>query len=175
MLIEQVDTLAHIAGEFSNFAALPKPNLYPVQLSEVIQHAVTLFRTTTSGEIVFNCTTANDWIKADKEQLLRVFNNLIKNALQAIPDEQLGQVLITLNEEDNCLVVQITDNGMGISEDQKRMIFVPNFTTKTSGMGLGLAMVKNILETMQASISFHSVEHEGTTFEIRFPRKNKYD
>jgi signal transduction histidine kinase len=113
----------------------------------------------------------NDWIEADKEQLLRVFNNLIKNALQAIADEQNGHVIINLHEEDKQLLVQVIDNGVGMNEEQKKMIFVPNFTTKTGGMGLGLAMVKNILETMQVSISFTSVEHEGTTFEMRFPRQ----
>jgi nitrogen fixation/metabolism regulation signal transduction histidine kinase len=164
MLIEQVDTLSQIASEFSNFAVMPKPKLFPVKLSEVIQNAVTLFRTTTSSEIIFNNHTQNDWIEADKEQLLRVFNNLIKNALQAIAD-------INLHEEDKQLLVQVIDNGVGMNEEQKKMIFVPNFTTKTGGMGLGLAMVKNILETMQVSISFTSVEHEGTTFEMRFPRQ----
>ena len=171
MLIEQVDTLSQIASEFSNFAVMPKPKLFPVKLSEVIQNAVTLFRTTTSSEIIFNNHTQNDWIEADKEQLLRVFNNLIKNALQAIADEQNGHVIINLHEEDKQLLVQVIDNGIGMNEEQKKMIFVPNFTTKTGGMGLGLAMVKNILETMQVSISFTSVEHEGTTFEMRFPRQ----
>jgi nitrogen fixation/metabolism regulation signal transduction histidine kinase len=171
MLIEQVDTLSQIASEFSNFAVMPKPKLFPVKLSEVIQNAVTLFRTTTSSEIIFNNHTQNDWIEADKEQLLRVFNNLIKNALQAIADEQNGHVIINLHEEDKQLLVQVIDNGVGMNEEQKKMIFVPNFTTKTGGMGLGLAMVKNILETMQVSISFTSVEHEGTTFEMRFPRQ----
>jgi nitrogen fixation/metabolism regulation signal transduction histidine kinase len=171
MLIEQVDTLSQIASEFSNFAVMPKPKLFPVKLSEVIQNAVTLFRTTTSSEIIFNNHMQNDWIEADKEQLLRVFNNLIKNALQAIADEQNGHVIINLYEEDKQLLVKVIDNGIGMNEEQKKMIFVPNFTTKTGGMGLGLAMVKNILETMQVSISFTSVEHEGTTFEMRFPRQ----
>lgn len=172
MLIEQVDTLAQIANEFSNFAVMPKPKLLPVNLSEVIQNAVTLFRTTTSSEIIFNKYTANDAIKADKEQLLRVFNNLIKNSLQAISDERIGIVEINLIDENNALLVQIIDNGIGMNEEQKKMIFLPNFTTKTGGMGLGLAMVKSILEQMNVQINFSSVENEGTIFELRFPKND---
>ena len=171
MLIEQVDTLAQIANEFSNFAIMPKPNLLPIKLSEVIQNAVTLFRTTTSSEIIFNQFTQNDTVDADKEQLLRVFNNLIKNALQAISDEKSGHVEINLSEENNLLLVKIIDNGIGMNEEQKKMIFVPNFTTKTGGMGLGLAMVKNILENFNVQINFTSMENEGTTFELKFPKK----
>jgi nitrogen fixation/metabolism regulation signal transduction histidine kinase len=172
MLIEQVDTLAQIANEFSNFAVMPKPKLAQVKLSEVIQNAVTLFRTTTSSDIVFNQTTINDTIEADKEQLLRVFNNLIKNALQAISDEKIGLVKINLFQENNTIIVQIIDNGIGMNDEQKKMIFVPNFTTKTGGMGLGLAMVKSILESIHANITFSSIENEGTTFEMRFPIPN---
>jgi nitrogen fixation/metabolism regulation signal transduction histidine kinase len=169
MLIEQVDTLAQIANEFSNFAVMPKPKLTKVKLSEVIHNAVTLFRTTTASEITFNHFTENDIIDADKEQLLRVFNNLIKNALQAINDEKNGHVEINLAQENNFIIVQVIDNGVGMNDEQKKMIFVPNFTTKTGGMGLGLAMVKSILENINSNISFTSIENEGTIFELRFP------
>jgi nitrogen fixation/metabolism regulation signal transduction histidine kinase len=173
MLIEQVDTLAQIANEFSNFAVMPKPKLTKVNLSDVIQNAVTLFRTTTASEINFNLLTDNDIIDADKEQLLRVFNNLIKNALQAINDEKNGSIEINLKEEKNGLLVQVIDNGIGMNDEQKKMIFVPNFTTKTGGMGLGLAMVKSILENINSTISFTSIENEGTVFELRFPLQQK--
>jgi two-component system nitrogen regulation sensor histidine kinase NtrY len=169
MLIEQVDTLAQIANEFSNFAVMPKPKLIQVKLSEVIQNAVTLFRTTTASEITFNQFTENDVISADKEQLLRVFNNIIKNALQAISDEKNGQIEINLKQDKNNIIVEVIDNGIGMNEEQKKMIFVPNFTTKTGGMGLGLAMVKSILENINSSITFTSIENAGTTFEIKFP------
>ncbi len=173
MLIEQVDTLALIANEFSNFAVMPKPKLTKVNLSDVIQNAVTLFRTTTASEINFNLLTDNDIIDADKEQLLRVFNNLIKNALQAINDEKNGSIEINLKKEKNGLLVQVIDNGIGMNDEQKKMIFVPNFTTKTGGMGLGLAMVKSILENINSTISFTSIENEGTVFELRFPLQQK--
>lgn len=169
MLIEQVDTLAQIASEFSNFAVMPKPILTQVKLSDVIQNAVTLFRTTTSSEIIFNQHTNNDTLQADKEQLLRVFNNLIKNAIQAINNDKKGMIEINLKEEKNNILVQIIDNGIGMDEDQKKMIFIPNFTTKTGGMGLGLAMVKSILENINSNITFTSIQNKGTTFELRFP------
>ncbi len=169
MLIEQVDTLAQIASEFSNFALMPKPNLVRVNLSEIIQNSITLFRTTTAHEISFNNLSSNNTFEADKEQLLRTFNNLIKNALQAIEEKKDGKVEILLKEEKNYLLVQIADNGKGIKEEQKKMIFVPNYTTKTGGMGLGLAMVKSMLHSIHAEISFSSVENEGSVFEIKFP------
>ncbi|MCZ2247788.1 MAG: GHKL domain-containing protein [Bacteroidia bacterium] len=169
MLIEQVDTLAQIATEFSNFASMPKPKLLPVIINEVIGNTITLFKTTTDTEIVYTEYAHNCEILADKEQLLRVFNNLIKNAIQAIPEDKEGRIEIVLERQNNEVVVQIKDNGIGISDEQKKMIFVPNFTTKSGGMGLGLAMVKSIMSSINGSISFNSVLHQGTTFELRFP------
>jgi signal transduction histidine kinase len=80
--------------------------------------------------------------------------------------------MINLKQENKLVFIQIIDNGIGMNEEQKKMIFVPNFTTKTGGMGLGLAMVKSILESINANISFSSIENEGTTFEITFPKAN---
>ena len=168
MLIEQVDTLSQIANEFSNYAVMPKPKLAPIRLSEIVQNAVTLFRTTTPIEITFQHDSDNDQLLGDKEQLLRVFNNLIKNAIQAIADENQGKINIHLHKEKANLIVSIADNGKGISDEEKKLIFVPNFTTKSGGMGLGLSMVKSIVESMHGTINFESTENVGTTFTIIF-------
>ena len=105
---------------------------------------------------------------ADKDQLSRVFNNLIKNAIQAIPNNVEGKILVEVSSEESLLLVKISDNGVGISEDKKDKIFVPNFTTKSTGMGLGLAMVKNIVENANGKIWFDTKENEGTIFYLEF-------
>jgi signal transduction histidine kinase len=109
---------------------------------------------------------------ADKEQLIRVFNNLIKNATQAIPEGTRGKINIILNKENDQFLVSISDNGSGISEDVLDKIFMPNFTTKTGGMGLGLAMVKNIVETVNGRIWFETKSNAGTTFYVSLPAVN---
>ena len=108
-------------------------------------------------------------VRADKEQMLRVFNNLIKNGIQAIPEERTGIISIKLSLKENSWVTSIQDNGSGIPVDLQDKIFVPNFTTKSSGMGLGLAMVKSIVETVSGKIWFETTEGKGTTFYISLP------
>jgi len=103
--------------------------------------------------------------------MLRVFNNLIKNAIQAIPDHKDGLVKVLTKSENELLKIIVEDNGKGISKDNYNRIFVPNFTTKNSGMGLGLAMVQKIIENMGGSIYFESEENEGTRFIIELKIK----
>ena len=121
-------------------------------------------------QIVFNNNNFNNIIvNVDKEQLIRVFTNLIKNAIQAIPAEKRGYVKIDTFVKNNKAIVKIEDNGTGISDDVKLKLFIPNFTTKTSGMGLGLAMVKNMVEGMGGNISYETQIGVGTTFIIELP------
>ena len=100
-----------------------------------------------------------------------LFYNLIKNALQAIPENRQGFVEIRLNKVDGKVEVAVQDNGVGIPEDQQQKIFIPNFTTKTTGTGLGLAMVKQIVSNHDGDIWFETKEGEGTTFFVRLPVK----
>jgi signal transduction histidine kinase len=108
-------------------------------------------------------------VRADKEQMLRVFTNLIKNGIQAIPDDRKRKIIIEIKKEKTNWITSISDNGSGIPKELEDKIFVPNFTTKTSGMGLGLAMVKNIVETANGKIWFNTIEGQGTTFYISLP------
>ena len=135
----------------------------------IIETTVDLFNKTTANiELINNCAS-NPTIIADKDQLSRVFNNLIKNALQAIPEDKKGVIKITIQEKNEMVLISIQDNGTGIPEDKKEKIFVPNFTTKTTGMGLGLAIVKNIIEAINGNIRFETQENKGTTFFIELP------
>jgi signal transduction histidine kinase len=172
-IIEQIDTLSSIATEFSNFAKMPKASLEPVNLKAVVSNTVSLYKNSPDTELIFNeLTTGEPIVLADKEQLIRVFNNLVKNAIQAIPEGQKGVILIDLVKENNQYLISVRDNGTGISDEVVEKIFMPNFTTKTGGMGLGLAMVKNIVETMNGRIWFETSAGTGTTFYVCLPALN---
>lgn len=164
-LIQQIDTLSAIAGEFSSFAKLGESEFKEIDLREIIKSAVDVYNWTNGVEVVFQ---SNDDLKVygDKDQMLRVFNNLIKNAIQAIPTERDGLVKVYTHHENNFLKIVVEDNGKGILEDDYSRIFVPNFTTKNSGMGLGLAMVQKIIENMGGQIYFETEEKTGTKFII---------
>ena len=112
----------------------------------------------------------NVFVYADPEQLVQVFNNLIKNALQAIPEEREGEISIRLTEEAKEVTITVSDNGAGIDAEIQDKLFIPNFTTKTTGMGLGLAIAKNIIEISGGSITFSTAIEEGTTFTVRLPK-----
>lgn len=169
-IIEQIDTLSSIATEFSNFAKMPKANLEKINVNEILANTIALFHDSENLEIVFDTEiTSEAFVNADKEQLLRVFNNLIKNAAQAIPEERKGKIVVALKNEKQQFLISVSDNGNGINDDVLDKIFVPNFTTKTGGMGLGLAMVKNIVETVSGRIWFETKAGIGTTFYVSLP------
>ncbi|MDD4235366.1 MAG: ATP-binding protein [Bacteroidales bacterium] len=170
-IIEQIDTLSAIATEFSNFAKMPIPINERVNLIHKIYNTSELFKQENNITINFITNNINEAIiTADKEQILRVFNNLLKNSIQAIPDDQHGIITIEINEEINHYILKIADNGTGISDEMKPKIFQPNFTTKSSGMGLGLSMVRNIIANIGGEIWFETELGQGTSFYIRFPK-----
>ncbi len=171
-LIMQIDTLSSIATEFSDFAQMPEPLIQEFDVIPLIQQSVALFRDQSDCKISFDTNQSECIIKADPNQMLRVFNNLIKNALQAISDDRQGIIRIKLDVVDNICEISFQDNGTGISTDSQTRIFSPNFTTKTAGMGLGLAMVKNIIDNSSGRIWFETEPGKGTTFFVKLPMKD---
>jgi two-component system, NtrC family, nitrogen regulation sensor histidine kinase NtrY len=167
-LIEQIDNLSAIATEFSNFAKMPAARLEMVDLVTLLSKTVELYKGSETYTIQFKSTEETIPIKADKEQLSRVFMNLIRNAVQSVPDSRKGKIVLELSKHDELAVLSVSDNGKGISEEIRPRLFTPNFTTKSGGMGMGLAIVKNILEEMGASISFTTKPGKGTVFSIEF-------
>ncbi len=169
-LIQQINTLSNIATEFSNFAKMPISKPEPIAIQLLVDESVSLFSSYRNLKIVFTCTVT-DGVKVfvDKEQLQRVFVNLLKNAIQAIPKGQKGLIEVCAQETKDKVVVKISDNGMGMDEEAKRRIFSPNFTTKSGGMGLGLAMSREIVETNGGKIWFESQQNVGTTFFVELP------
>ncbi|PBQ31475.1 hypothetical protein CNR22_06755 [Sphingobacteriaceae bacterium] len=169
-IIEQIDSLANIANEFSNFAKLPGARLEPINLAEILTSSVLIFENRKSVSIVNRVVQPEIWVMGDRDQGLRVFNNILKNAIQALEDQESPEIEITLEEKEFSVIVAIRDNGCGIDEDLKTKIFTPNFTTKTTGSGLGLAMVKNIMQGFGGSISFTSEKYLGTVFYLEFQK-----
>jgi nitrogen fixation/metabolism regulation signal transduction histidine kinase len=164
-IVEQIDSLSLIASEFSDFAKMPRSDFEKVEIIKALQNTIDLFKDGTENNIVFESTIQEScFVYADKKQLIRVFNNLIKNALQAIPQTTKAKIQIAVEKRNSCFLIRISDNGVGISSEQKPKIFSPNFTTKSGGMGLGLAMVKSIIEATGGKIWFQSELDKGTTF-----------
>ncbi|HEU4718831.1 MAG TPA: HAMP domain-containing sensor histidine kinase [Bacteroidia bacterium] len=170
-MLEQIDTLSSIASAFSDFAKMPKPNNEGMDLKALVQNAIDLFHETSeTTDFHFDSNGMETaWICADKEQLRRVFNNLFRNGIQAIPEGRKGRIDVTLSRQGKNFIVSVKDNGSGIADEVIDKIFVPNFTTKTAGMGLGLAMVKNIVESCSGTIWFETTREKGTTFYVSFP------
>ncbi|MCF8433593.1 MAG: HAMP domain-containing histidine kinase, partial [Crocinitomicaceae bacterium] len=172
-LVEQIDALTKIANEFSNFAKMPKPNEEQMDLLPLIERVIEVSHSEQECEISLVSQLKNAEIVADKDQILRVFNNLIKNAQQAIPEDKIGKISIDIRENENSFIIQVIDNGVGIPVDQQSKIFVPYFTTKSTGTGLGLAMVRQIIENHNGTIDFSTSEDKGTTFTITLPKAKK--
>ena len=170
-MTEQIDTLSHIASEFSNFAKMPKPNLETLDLTKVLDDVVDIYRDQKNYQLSYRKYHLDSaLVRGDKEQMIRVFNNLINNAMQAIPDGVEGKIDIAVRGYKNRVIVRVSDNGIGISEEGKKKIFVPNFTTKSTGTGLGLAMVKNIMQHTGGNVFFWSKAGRGAAFYLEFSR-----
>ncbi|MEM8487246.1 MAG: ATP-binding protein [Bacteroidota bacterium] len=174
-LIEQVDALARIANEFSSFARLPKRILEPLDLNAVLEEAVALMQEQEDADITVALHPEPLVLEADREELRRIYINLIKNAIEATPEDRVRKVSVStalLNGEGNDQVwaySAIADEGSGIAADVRDRIFEPNFSSKTSGTGLGLAIVKKGIEDLHGEIGFETEENVGTTFWIRLP------
>ncbi len=167
-LIQQIDTLSSIASAFSNFAKMPAQKSERLNVVEVIDLALDIF---TENDITFKSQNKEIIAMFDRTQLIRVVTNLVKNAIQSIPEDKNPKIDVEVFLEKNDVIFTVSDNGIGVTEENMPKVFEPKFTTKTSGMGLGLPMIKNIVETYKGSITFVSKENEGTIFKVTFPKE----
>ncbi len=174
MLIEQIDSLSTIASEFSDFAKMPVGKKRKIELCSTLESTAGLFQTAT--DIEFSVDLDNHepcYVIADRKQLMRAFNNLIENSIQALENREHKKIAIQLHESAGEFIIRFTDNGSGIDPSIADKIFSPRFTTKTSGMGLGLAMVQSIIHDSGGTINFESEPGKGTTFIIALPKHSE--
>jgi len=139
-------------------------------LIPIIQSSVALFKNNRAVEINFahQHEAAKTLAPADGKDILRIFNNLLKNSIQSISDASRGEIKISIVTQQQWHIVRISDNGKGIDDETKQMIFQPYFTTKSTGTGLGLAIVKSIMNGIGGEIEFESEAGKGSVFTLRF-------
>jgi signal transduction histidine kinase len=168
-LVEQIDHLSHIASEFSQFANIENANPERVKVNDVLQNVLHLYSANDMLLMNINLLKSDIFIYADKSHLNRIFTNLVQNALQSADADQ--KVKITIKEKmlDDHVLISVEDNGTGIDEKIQPKIFTPNFTTKTSGTGLGLAMSKRMTEQAGGEIWFDTKPGTGSIFYVKFP------
>jgi len=162
--------MSSVANAFSNFASMPAQQNETLNVVKIVELSLEIFN---EDFIQFSSIEKEIIARLDRTQLIRVITNLVKNAIQSIPDEQENkQVQVSVFRENENVKITVKDNGKGISDENKARIFEPKFTTKSSGMGLGLAIIKNIIENYNGTITFESEENNGTTFFVSFPITN---
>ena len=171
-LVEQIDHLSKIASDFSQFANISYTNIEEFDLHEILRSLKELYRSDENIEFLWKPLRRKLIVNADKTQMNRLFTNLFANAVEACVDRTC-RIEVTEELFDGMVRVNIKDNGEGIPAEIQSRIFIPNFTTKSSGTGLGLAMCKGIVEKAKGEIWFETAEGEGTIFYIRLPLVKK--
>lgn len=168
-VMEQIDALTRIASEFSQFARMPQRRFEHVKVNRVLQETIDLFREVKEIEFESNFADTDPDLVADRDELRRVFINVVRNAIQAM--EGGGTIVLSSETHDRACIIRIQDSGPGIPEPLLARVFEPNFSTKSEGMGLGLAIAKKIIEDLNGSITITSKVGVGTTIEITLPVK----
>ena len=166
ILLQQIDTISAIAEAFSDFAKMPSRVDEKIDVVDVIKNTLFIFP---AKYIKFTHSPDVIMMYFDKQYLNRVITNITKNAFQSIPNNIEPKVKVEVFLKNNFLHINISDNGEGIPLKAQKSIFVPKFTTKNSGMGIGLPMVKKIIDDYDGTIRFESKVSEGTTFFIMIP------
>jgi signal transduction histidine kinase len=168
--IEYIDNLSTIATAFSSFAKMPGNSPAELNLLDQIRSTLELFNNT--ANITFNVNWPHEskvMIYADREHINSVFANLIKNGIQSIPQGKEGIIIVNMEIQNDKIILSIADNGSGIPEDLRWKLFTPNFTTKSSGMGLGLSIAKKYIENAGGRIWFESEDGKGSVFFVELP------
>ena len=167
-LIQQIDVMSSIASAFSDFAKMPTQKREEIDVAEVVKLALDIFN---EDYISYSFTEETLMANLDKTQLIRIVTNLVTNATQATEGIDNPKIQVEVSSENETIKIEVTDNGKGIDDSVEHLIFEPKFTTKSSGMGLGLPMIKKIIEAYNGSISFTSSKKRGTTFTVTLPKK----
>jgi two-component system, NtrC family, nitrogen regulation sensor histidine kinase NtrY len=181
VLLDQIDNLEKIVSEFANFAKMPQKAANEMfVINDLVASVSSLFSQYEDGDKVkcsLNVPEERYMVYADRSLMTSALNNLVKNAIQALPEDRPGRIIVSLYRRQSTAVIRISDNGVGIPKDIQDKIFTPNFTTKQYGSGIGLLITKNIIQSVNGKIYFHTTENEGTDFfvelEIQEVEKNE--
>ncbi len=169
-VVEQIEVLTRIASEFSNFARMPERHFERVDLVQLLMESINLFKEVKDVSFRTNLSENPSFVIADKDELRRVFINIIRNSIQAM--EKGGTIGVDLTMDRHACTIRISDTGSGIPENLREKVFQPNFSTKTDGTGLGLAIAQKVIEDLDGTISLHSKVGEGTTIEMIIPLRH---
>jgi len=168
-LVEQIDHLSKIAADFSQFANIGNPRSEVFDVHEMLHSLASLYMATENLVFEWHPVPQRVILFADKTQLNRLFTNLLQNAVEASDNKEHKKIVMSEELQDGYIIIKISDNGDGIPLQVQEKIFTPNFTTKTSGTGLGLAMSRNIIEQAKGELWFETKEMEGSVFFVKIP------
>ena len=168
-LVDQIDQLSRIAGDFSQFANIgnSKPELIVVDTA--IEATLELYRTNQKLQIQLNAAEPGLQVSIDKLQFNRLLTNLLQNVVEAGEQQDSVEIQLTIKREGGWVLITIEDNCGGIPESLRQRIFTPNFTTKTSGTGLGLAICRGIAEQAGGAILLKHSDSKGSVFQLQLP------
>lgn len=169
VLIKQIDTLSEMANNFSHFAKAPDASPEILNVNTELNHLIELYKATDTVLFEKHFPGKSLFIHMDKNHFSRAIGNVIKNAIQSIPPEQQGVIKIYLMDTGHQVQICVEDNGTGIAPETEHLIFIPNFSSKSSGSGIGLSTTKTMIETAGGRIYFHTRAGAGTRFYIEFP------
>ncbi|MFL5731177.1 MAG: ATP-binding protein [Cytophagaceae bacterium] len=167
-LLDQVNNLSEIATSFSDFAKMPIPKYHRFEISSLLVNAINLHR---SEDVTMQCDIPDQkfYVMGDEQLMTSIFTNLILNGLQSVPNTRKAEITASIKRFSNSILIEIRDNGTGIPANISDKVFIPNFSTKFTGSGIGLAVAKRGVEHAGGRIWFETIEGEGTSFFIELP------
>ena len=164
-LVQQIDVLSSISTAFSHFAELPAQKNENIDIISTTKLALEIFN---EKNISFESKIDSLKVKIDRTTLIRIITNLVKNSIQATDNVSQAKIIVRIKKARDKAIIEIEDNGIGISRKNRDKIFEPKFTTKSKGMGLGLSIIKNLVTNYNGEIDFKSTKGK-TTFKIELP------
>ncbi len=170
LLIAQIDVLSELANEFSSYAKMPAPSYEHINVKAALSQLVDLYSQGNEHRIILHCADSLS-ISFDAGYFNRIVSNLIKNAIQAMPENEIGEIQIDVIDHNENIKIFVKDNASGMTDEQAKNVFTPYYSTKITGMGLGLPIVKNMIESGGGSITFTTKLGVGTEFCITLPKQ----
>jgi signal transduction histidine kinase len=168
-LLAQIDLLSDIATSFSNFAKMTIPKNEIFDISEVLRQTLQLYESDERVHLIRMLEKGKFNVQGDKQLMTQIFTNIMINAIQAVPSNREAEICVSLYKEGGLVHIEIRDNGLGIPLEVQNKVFLPNFSTKFTGSGIGLALAKRGIEHVGGKIWFETKETEGTCFFIELP------